>query len=188
MGVRRAGIGRDRIVRRRIRRTRIRGCGRLRRISRLLLRLPRSRDGQGGYNHHETRPDTRRRVGMHRHRFAVETHQFCPEVAEATRHGLSRTARANEVTLAHRYSPAIMRSPRLAAIASFANSASLEQGGRFKFAPGPTVPLRFSLAENCRRVAISIDTWDMTGYHLYSKILRSGVSRHIGAGGCWRRD
>src|SRR5208337_3593128 len=81
--------------------------------------------------------------------------------------------------------------------------------------------IRFSLAENCRRVAISItsgsrprssdecamvedrrtletaesieeaerlfiedfDTWDMTGYYLYSKLLRSGVSRHIGTWG-----
>src|SRR6266849_2929987 len=81
--------------------------------------------------------------------------------------------------------------------------------------------IRFSLAENCRRVAISItsgsgprssecaamvedrrtlgltesieeaerlfiegfDTWVMTGYHLYTKLWRSGVSRHIGTGG-----
>jgi LytS/YehU family sensor histidine kinase len=27
------------------------------------------------------------------------------------------------------------------------------------------------------------DTWDMTGYYLYSKLLRSGVSAHIGTGG-----
>src|SRR6266851_5353262 len=84
--------------------------------------------------------------------------------------------------------------------------------------------IRFSLAENCRRVAISItsgsglrssecamledrrtlglaesieeaerlfiedfDTWDMTGYYLYSKLLRSGVSRHIGTGGAEAR-
>src|SRR5208283_5197798 len=85
--------------------------------------------------------------------------------------------------------------------------------------------IRFSLAENCRRVAISItsgsgprssdecamvedrrtletaesieeaerlfiedfDTWDMTGYYLYSKLLRSGVSRHIGTGGADRQ-
>src|SRR5208282_1306014 len=83
--------------------------------------------------------------------------------------------------------------------------------------------IRFSLAENCRRVAISItsgsglrasecamledrrtlgtaesieeaerlfiedfDTCDMTGYYLYSKLLRSGVSRHIGTGGTHR--
>src|SRR5450631_4188815 len=76
--------------------------------------------------------------------------------------------------------------------------------------------IRFSLAENCRRVAISITsgsglrssedamvedrrtlglaesieeaerlliedfgTWGMTGYYLYSKLLRSGVSGHI---------
>jgi hypothetical protein len=26
------------------------------------------------------------------------------------------------------------------------------------------------------------DTWDMTGYYLYSKLLGSGVSRHIGTG------
>src|SRR5260370_3672298 len=82
--------------------------------------------------------------------------------------------------------------------------------------------IRFSLAENCRRVAISItsgsglrssegamakdrrtlelaesteeaetlfiedfDTWDMIGYYLYSKLLRSGLSRHIVTGG-WR--
>src|SRR5450631_1434989 len=80
--------------------------------------------------------------------------------------------------------------------------------------------IRFSLAENCRRVAISItsgsglrssedamvedrrtlglaesieeaerlfiedfDTWDMPGYYLYSKFLRSGVSAHIGTWG-----
>src|SRR5882762_7679310 len=91
---------------------------------------------------------------------------------------------------------------------------------------------RFSLAEKCRRVAISItsgsglrskeaamvedrravgmaesietaerlfiedfDTWGMTGYYLYSKLLRSGVSGHIGTGGtraqspsAWRRE
>src|ERR1022692_1616542 len=85
--------------------------------------------------------------------------------------------------------------------------------------------IRFSLAENCRRVAISItsgsglrssdecamvedrrtlgltesieeaerlfiedfDTWDMTGYYLYSKLLRSGVSAHIGTWGQRRR-
>src|SRR5882672_4083489 len=80
--------------------------------------------------------------------------------------------------------------------------------------------IRFSLAENCRRVAISItsgsglcatkdsmledradsieeageilfiedfDTWVMTGYYLYSKLLRSGVSRHIGTGGARHR-
>jgi hypothetical protein len=27
------------------------------------------------------------------------------------------------------------------------------------------------------------DTWDMTGYYLYSKLLRSGVSAHIGTWG-----
>src|ERR1017187_8020418 len=84
--------------------------------------------------------------------------------------------------------------------------------------------IRFSLAENCRRVAISItsgsgprssecamvedrrtlgltesieeaeslfiedfDTWDMTGYYLYSKLLRSGVSAHIGTWGAATR-
>src|ERR1022692_2889469 len=83
---------------------------------------------------------------------------------------------------------------------------------------------RFSLAENCRRVAISItsgsglrssedsmvedrrtleltesieeaeglfiedlDTWVMTGYYLYSKLCRAGVSAHIGTGGQKRR-
>src|SRR5580658_5679603 len=80
--------------------------------------------------------------------------------------------------------------------------------------------IRFSLAENWRRVAISItsgsglrssdecawvdrntfeltesiaeaerlfiedfDTWDMTGYYLYSKYWRAGVSAHIGTWG-----
>src|ERR1019366_6191622 len=81
--------------------------------------------------------------------------------------------------------------------------------------------IRFSLAENCRRVAISItlgsglrssdecamvedrrtfaltesiadaerlfiedfDTWDMTGYYLYAKYCRAGVSAHIGTWG-----
>src|SRR6202051_2492839 len=81
--------------------------------------------------------------------------------------------------------------------------------------------IRFSLAENCRRVAISItsgsglrssegaamvedrktlgltesieeaerlciedfDTWVMTGYYLYSKLWRSGLSAHIGTWG-----
>jgi hypothetical protein len=27
------------------------------------------------------------------------------------------------------------------------------------------------------------NTWDMTNYYLYSKLLRSDVSRHIGTGG-----
>src|SRR5450631_2925648 len=86
--------------------------------------------------------------------------------------------------------------------------------------------IRFSLAENCRRVAISItsgsglrssdecamvedrrtlgltesieeaerlfiedfDTWDMTGYYLYSKYWRSGVSGHIDTGGARRQS
>ncbi len=31
------------------------------------------------------------------------------------------------------------------------------------------------------------DTWDMTGYYLYSKLLRSGVSGHIGTWGSWNK-
>jgi hypothetical protein len=38
--------------------------------------------------------------------------------------------------------------------------------------------------EDVERLFIEdFDTWDMTGYYLYSKLLRSGVSRHIGTGG-----
>ena len=38
--------------------------------------------------------------------------------------------------------------------------------------------------ETAERLFIEdFDTWDMTGYYLYSKLLRSGVSRHIGTGG-----
>jgi hypothetical protein len=38
--------------------------------------------------------------------------------------------------------------------------------------------------EDAERLFIEdFDTWDMTGYYLYSKLLRSGVSRHIGTGG-----
>src|ERR1700677_1162146 len=37
--------------------------------------------------------------------------------------------------------------------------------------------------EDAERLFIEdFDTWDMTGYYLYSKLLRSGVSRHIGTG------
>jgi hypothetical protein len=39
--------------------------------------------------------------------------------------------------------------------------------------------------EDAERLFIEdFDTWDMTGYYLYSKLLGSGVSRHIGTGGC----
>ena len=38
--------------------------------------------------------------------------------------------------------------------------------------------------EEAERLFIEdFDAWDMTGYYLYSKLLRSGVSRHIGTGG-----
>ena len=38
--------------------------------------------------------------------------------------------------------------------------------------------------EDAERLFIEdFDTCDMTGYYLYSKLLRSGVSRHIGTGG-----
>jgi hypothetical protein len=38
--------------------------------------------------------------------------------------------------------------------------------------------------EDAERLFIEdFDTWDMTGYYLYSKLLGSGVSRHIGTGG-----
>ena len=39
-------------------------------------------------------------------------------------------------------------------------------------------------AEEAERLFIEdFDNWDMTGYYLYSKLLRSGVARHIGTGG-----
>jgi hypothetical protein len=38
--------------------------------------------------------------------------------------------------------------------------------------------------ETAERLFIEdFDTWGMTGYYLYSKLLRSGVSGHIGTGG-----
>jgi hypothetical protein len=38
--------------------------------------------------------------------------------------------------------------------------------------------------EEAERLFIEdFDTWDMTGYYLYSKLLRSGVSAHIGTWG-----
>jgi len=40
-----------------------------------------------------------------------------------------------------------------------------------------------SIEEAERLFIDDFDTWDMTGYYLYSKLWRSGVSRHIGTGG-----
>src|SRR5271157_2286877 len=41
-----------------------------------------------------------------------------------------------------------------------------------------------SIEEAGERLVIDdFDTWDMTGYYLYSKLLRSGVSGHIGTWG-----
>jgi hypothetical protein len=40
-----------------------------------------------------------------------------------------------------------------------------------------------SIEEAERLFIEDFDTWDMTGYYLYSKLLRSGVSAHIGTGG-----
>jgi hypothetical protein len=38
-----------------------------------------------------------------------------------------------------------------------------------------------SIEEAGERLVIEdFDPWDMTGYYLYSKLLRSGVSAHIG--------
>jgi hypothetical protein len=38
--------------------------------------------------------------------------------------------------------------------------------------------------EDAERLFIEdFDTWDMTGYYLYSKYWRAGVSAHIGTGG-----
>jgi hypothetical protein len=41
-----------------------------------------------------------------------------------------------------------------------------------------------SIEEAERLFIEDFDTWDMTGYYLYSKLLRSGVSAHIGTWGC----
>jgi outer membrane protein TolC len=43
-----------------------------------------------------------------------------------------------------------------------------------------------SIEEAERLFIEDFDTWDMTGYYLYSKLLRSGVSHHIGTGGLQR--
>src|ERR1700688_522209 len=40
-----------------------------------------------------------------------------------------------------------------------------------------------SIAEAERLFIEDFDTWDMTGYYLYSKYWRAGVSAHIGTGG-----
>ena len=40
-----------------------------------------------------------------------------------------------------------------------------------------------SIEEAERLFIEDFDTWDMTGYYLYSKLLRSGVSAHIGTWG-----
>jgi hypothetical protein len=51
-----------------------------------------------------------------------------------------------------------------------------------------TLGLAESIEEAERLFIEDFDTWDMTGYYLYSKLLRSGVSGHIGTGGTdsWR--
>jgi hypothetical protein len=46
-----------------------------------------------------------------------------------------------------------------------------------------TLELAESIEEAERLFIEDFDTWDMTGYYLYSKLLRSGVSGHIGTGG-----
>ena len=40
-----------------------------------------------------------------------------------------------------------------------------------------------SIEEAERLFIEDFDTWDMTGYYLYSKYWRAGVSAHIGTGG-----
>jgi hypothetical protein len=45
-----------------------------------------------------------------------------------------------------------------------------------------------SIEDAGERVFIEdFDTWAMTGYHLYTKLWRSGVSAHIGTWGVQRR-
>jgi hypothetical protein len=46
-----------------------------------------------------------------------------------------------------------------------------------------TLGLTESIEEAERLFIEDFDTWDMTGYYLYSKLLRSGVSAHIGTWG-----
>jgi hypothetical protein len=49
-----------------------------------------------------------------------------------------------------------------------------------------TLGLAESIEEAERLFIEDFDTWDMTGYYLYSKLLRSGVSGHIGTWGTRR--
>jgi hypothetical protein len=44
-----------------------------------------------------------------------------------------------------------------------------------------------SIEEAERLFIEDFDTWDMTGYYLYSKYWRAGVSAHIGTGGFWTK-
>src|ERR1700732_2182988 len=46
-----------------------------------------------------------------------------------------------------------------------------------------TFELTESIAEAESLFIEDFDTWDMTGYYLYSKYWRAGVSAHIGTGG-----
>ena len=45
------------------------------------------------------------------------------------------------------------------------------------------IELTESIDEAERLFIEDFDTWDMTGYYLYSKYWRAGVSAHIGTGG-----
>jgi hypothetical protein len=50
-----------------------------------------------------------------------------------------------------------------------------------------TLGLAETIEEAERLFIEDFDTWDMTGYYLYSKLWRSGVSGHIGTGGAQTR-
>ena len=51
-----------------------------------------------------------------------------------------------------------------------------------------TLGLAESIEEAERLFIEDFDTWVMTGYYLYSKLWRSGVSGHIGTGGADARE
>jgi len=51
-----------------------------------------------------------------------------------------------------------------------------------------TLGLAESIEEAERLFIEDFDTWDMPGYYLYSKFLRSGVSAHIGTWGIVLRN
>src|SRR5450631_522383 len=69
----------------------------------------------------------------------------------------------------------------VSAISCSASSAASRAMVEDRRTLGPTE----SIEEAERLFIEDFDTWDMTGYYLYSKFLRSCVSAHIGTWGPW---